>query len=270
MALDRHLQLPHSQWCEWCEETFQLRMQESFARYAQYMENPIKAGCGRCTFDFMEPVAHCELEKRDGIHDGPKWTCGSELLQPPCLVYSFGSAGRYEFERSVRKEAGGAHCEMHIFDSNPKFFKQVPIAQQEVNATYHTYGISAGGRGAFGGTAGMRFKGLVEIMTELGHVGRRIDILKMDVEGAEYTSMRPVFERMAAGEIQADTFLVELHSPNPNTLLNFAKAAHDAGLLLYHKERNNWASCTAAVEFAFASRDFLRRVYRATHCPFCQ
>ena len=191
----------NSEWCDWCAATFETRMSEADARYAANMADPHAARCPKCTFDFMEPVAHCELEKRDGIHDGPKWTCGAGLLEPPCLVYSFGSAGRYDFEQSIRKERGGAQCEMHIFDCNPKWEGQGPNALRLVNATYHTYGISGSTRrGVMKNGATVQFMSLNDIMDALGHTGRKIDILKMDVEGAEYAAMRGPFEDMAEGK----------------------------------------------------------------------
>jgi hypothetical protein len=58
---------------------------------------------------------HCPLAQRlptDGQADGPKWVCDPHRLktQEDCLIYSFGSNGKAEFEKAV-KEYIGDHCE---------------------------------------------------------------------------------------------------------------------------------------------------------------
>lgn len=65
-----------------------------------------------------EPLFSCPRELRvGGLGDGPKWVCDPHRLRnlgKDCLVYSVGSAGKYEFEDAVREHVG-PDCEIHTF-----------------------------------------------------------------------------------------------------------------------------------------------------------
>eukprot|EP01083_Nonionella_stella_P067798 179557_1 len=107
--------------------------------------------------------------------DGHKWTCGARFLKSPCVVYSFGSHGSFDFEISLRK--ANLPCEIHIFDPTSK-----NLGSEEKRWTYHDYGIGAKTEKIRVG----QVKSLTEIMKELGH--SRVDILKIDVEGSEFAT----------------------------------------------------------------------------------
>ena len=46
-------------------------------------------------------------------NDGPKWTCGVQLLQSPCLIFSLGSSNVIDFESEMYK---WGRCSVHVFD----------------------------------------------------------------------------------------------------------------------------------------------------------
>eukprot|EP00951_Prasinocladus_malaysianus_P019895 scaffold161663_cov33-Prasinocladus_malaysianus.AAC.1 len=65
-----------------------------------------------------EPNFSCMFERRLGLPgDGGKWVCDPHKLQrvKDCLVYSFGSDNKFDFEEAVTYQIG-PHCEIHTFD----------------------------------------------------------------------------------------------------------------------------------------------------------
>jgi hypothetical protein len=127
-----------------------------------------------------------------GVGDGPKWTCDIHRLPriaaerqretgeaqpdaPPCLVYSVGSAGRYQFEDGLFKEVGN-NCEIHIFD--PTHFRLGGRAAK--NMYFHTWGLKSSYDTSYQPKVGGKFLSLQETLLVLGHQDRTIDILKVD------------------------------------------------------------------------------------------
>lgn len=53
------------------------------------------------------------LPRSPNRNDGPKWTCGVQLLQRPCVVFSLGCADIIDFEKELFKWGG---CAIHVFD----------------------------------------------------------------------------------------------------------------------------------------------------------
>jgi hypothetical protein len=253
-----------------------------------------------CMFDLFEPEAVCFTDERfgqttryDAFGDGPKFACGIDYLrsvtsasngtstsvtrpaspgkpahyQDGCLVYSVGSNNQIQFEQAIKKFL--PDCETHTFD--PTLRKPyVGSAYSE----FHPWGIG-GANYTFKGIT-FHTKHIMTIIKDLGHVGRRLDILKIDCEGCEGTAMVPLFEAIARKEIQVDQILIELHNKvefgaTPDIrwklLREFFDAADRAKMRIYHKERNQWG-CKGmeCVEYSFVSEDFLRRANAQVVC----
>jgi hypothetical protein len=135
------------------------------------------------------PDFSCFFEKSIGdMGEGHKIVCDPHRLPPDCLVYSFGSNRQFGFELGLNGHA--PQCEIHIFDYTD-YSKN--MRRQRVNATYHAWGLkpSYASNGTWSKKypqtqpMGSIFKTFQETVAELGHEGRRIDILKLDVEGSE-------------------------------------------------------------------------------------
>lgn len=168
----------------------------------------------------------------DKYKDGWKFTCGLAHIQSPCLVYSLGSAGNMAFEAAVLNEQ--PECEVHIFDKdNFGIEKWFPDAAARKHVTFHRAFITAQGEDA---SAEPPRRTLAGIMRELGHA--HIDILKMDVEGAEFDVL--------SGDLPSiGQLLVEVHLTTRGDAASQLQA-YDAlvttceshGLRLFHKEVN--------------------------------
>jgi len=231
-------------------------------------------------FDPYEPEAVCFHEERFGLReglpryvaygDGPKFICGVDFLaarnkekkergEPPCLVYSVGSANNVGFEAAVTQYT---QCEVHTFD--PTLTK--PFVGDKY-ATFHPWGLGNDGEHVTFGASNFTTKSLETIVKDLGHTGRTIDVLKIDCEGCEWHVMPKVFDSMKAGNLKIDQVLIEVHTPylpggtgdaHVAFLKKFFEQADDAGLRIFHKERNHWG-CVGykCVEYAFVSESFL-------------
>ncbi|KAL9180529.1 hypothetical protein ACHAXT_010982 [Thalassiosira profunda] len=189
-------------------------------------------------FDSFEPEANCFSDERFGsfrderdaaFGDGPKFTCGVDVIAQRekdsraagnkegegCLVYSVGSYNDILFERTVHEFMG---CEVHTFD--PTLGKAFV---GDHYSTFHPWGLGEDGVEATMGKKSWVGKSMGTIMKELGHTNRTIDIL-----------------------IKLNQLQVEMHAgvtnrnAHPAQIVNFFSSADQAGLRIFHKERNHW------------------------------
>mmetsp|Transcript_44351 Transcript_44351/g.106846 ORF Transcript_44351/g.106846 Transcript_44351/m.106846 type:complete len:349 (+) Transcript_44351:62-1108(+) len=203
----------------------------------------------------FEPDFTCMHERRiGGMGDGPKWVCDPHRLmmssKTNCLVYSIGSKGKYKFETAVLSEIG-SHCEIHTFDPELKgksFGKQAPKGVH-----YHNWGLMSevGGKEAQAqffeiGDKG-NFKTMKESIEALGHVGREIDIFKIDCEGCEWTTYQDWFHAGAT----LRQILVEVHETPEDFVVGFFEAMQEHGYVTFHKEPNIQFGGGKCVEYAF-------------------
>ena len=135
---------------------------------------------GRHVFDAYQPEWNCE-DKEMVPHtfgDGHKWMCHARQGKPHqnCLIYSIGSNSEDSWERAMallRPE-----CEIHIFDPT---LSDVAVQDMErrarrYGARFHAIGIAA----VSSKVKGKAYLTLGGMMQQLGHVGRRLDILKVE------------------------------------------------------------------------------------------
>ena len=196
---------------------------------------------------------HCPLAQRvptNGEGDGPKWVCDPHRLKDKkdCLVYSFGSNGKAEFEKGVKDEIG-SHCEIHTFDLRAYSKRNGNFAEALKGlSTFHRWGLGteeeAQSRPIF-------YKTLQQTMKELGHENRTIDIFKIDCEWCEWFT----YDQWIEQDIRQ--ILVETHNaPMPNAQDFFFKL-HDAGFVIFNKEAN-FQNDGRGVEYGFLklSTDF--------------
>jgi hypothetical protein len=134
-----------------------------------------------------------------------------------CLVYSFGIHTSVEWEEKVARLFG---CDVHAFD--PTMDHPTNIAS---GVTFHKLGLQAAGTD-MSATHGTDYTAidptlllpLDGIMDQLGHTGRKLDVLMLDCEGCEWGVLRSMmcgYDGHSKGPNRTnsvvDQIIVEMH-----------------------------------------------------------
>ena len=236
-------------------------------------------------WDLFVPEQSCtDLTRVGGVGDGGKFVCGLSFLRdtyvsrqgqhhtpsatavvkPParCVVYSYGVSTDSSFEMGMLQAAGGLPCDVHAFDPT---IGKMNLPSEDSDDSQHT-SLSGGsitfhklGLAAVSGTstAFMLVENLFDTMHRLNH--SFIDVLKIDVEGAEWdilphllqskgrngTSRTPVFGQL----------LIELHYQTVPRVFDFFSALSKHGFASFSREINLQPTLTGqlplAVEYSF-------------------
>lgn len=194
-----------------------------------------------------DPSFTCQHERRvGGTGDGPKWVCDPHRIDSKrCLVYSVGSNNDFSFEESVLREVSES-CEIHTFDPtvglNP--------SRKPDTVNFHPWGLAATNFMRKGQT----FKTMKQIVKELGHEGRTIDVLKVDCEGCEWETYTGWFG------VGADVRQVQVELHRGTSTSNgsiepvadrFLTHLRDLGYVIFHKESNTFGCKGDCIEYAF-------------------
>jgi len=181
-----------------------------------------------------------------GKGDGNKWMCGAHLIRRPCIVYSFGSRRNTRFERGIH--ALQKDCEVHIYDPTV----EAPGEVQQFGFHWHSVGL-----GSLDGntTKGMPVKTLATLMRENRHV--YIDVLKVDIEGAEFESFKQIVQDgwPSIGQLMIEVHLLARGDRTDPELDTLIAAFEKAGFRLYHQELNT-LHMKCCMEYAFIQRDW--------------
>jgi len=147
-----------------------------------------------------------------------------DLVRENALVYSFGTGEDVSFDIAMIQHH---NCTVHAFDPTPKSIEWVARQSLPSGFHFHPYGIGAEtGTVQFNLPANeshvsgsivdyshldtrkrieVPMRSFPDILSELGL--RRIDVLKMDIEGSEYE----VIPTILAAEVEIGQILVEIH-----------------------------------------------------------
>lgn len=147
-----------------------------------------------------------------------------ELVKEDTIVYSFGIGEDITFDLAVIEKFDS---KVFGFDPTPKSINWIATQKTPINFTFYDYGIDkftakvhshllknpnnvsgsiiSHANVNSSDTIEVQMKSFKDITNELGHT--KIDILKMDIEGAEYT----VLEDILNSGIQIKQLLIEFH-----------------------------------------------------------
>ncbi len=169
----------------------------------------------------MQIQQRCQTERHGSDYGG--WIICPTNINQNSIVYSFGIGDDITFDLSLIKQYG---VRVYAFDPTPKSIEWLSNQKLPENLVVYGYGIADfDGRSIFyppedpshishtilsrDETADKSIKvdvhRLKTIMEMLGH--SKIDVLKMDIEGAEYA----VIEDLIKERIQINQILVEFH-----------------------------------------------------------
>jgi FkbM family methyltransferase len=182
------------------------------------------------------------------------WTIDTTDLMPASIVYSAGAGNDISFELELMRLIG---CRVLLFDPSPTGIR---TAQKTENTDSLLYFVPVGVAGRDGvftfqapddpaegsfimrehqepGAPRLECRTLSTLMREHGHTA--IDLLKLDIEGAEYA----VIDHLFAHEIAVRQICVEFHdffSDIPKTMTRRAvRRLLDRGYRLIHKARHD-------------------------------
>lgn len=224
--------LGHPRWpCFWGEEYS-----------SDLSEGRGDGGYGYRTCGLRHIAARSRGEGNDGVQQ-----------QQPCVVYSFGSDGDFEFERAVAKLTGLA-CEIHIFDLHEdrglsEAFDDIPM----ISVHYHQVGIMDKDgmelvkmwSHSFPQPA--RVHTLSSIMKQLGH--EHVDVLKIDIEGNEHRVIAQLAEEgwpAVPGQVYMEVHAAPIFGDYDASHVKRAiQSLEKVGLRLFHIERP-WAWCSSS------------------------
>lgn len=153
------------------------------------------------------------------------WIVHPDLLNEHSVVYSFGVGSNIEWDRAMIDRFG---LELHAFDPTPRAAEWIRAQTLPERFHFHDYGIAdhdgaatffpprsvesfnfspidRGRRHDAAHRVELPVKRLTTIMAELGH--RRVDVLKIDIEGGEYDVLHDVLQN----RVEIGQLLVEFH-----------------------------------------------------------
>lgn len=203
---------------------------------------------------YWQPTFSCDDPVRVGNSgDGGKWVCNpygmrlaADWADRKVLIYSLGSAGNYAFEEGIHS-IFGERGEIHTFDKGkfenpPKILTlhQNLIVGMQPNGSYDSTdnGIS-----------------ITAIREKLGHVGKAIDIFKIDIEGSEYEVLRTYIGDGCP--LNSNMIMLETHWDSAVHYSElFEKLQTNCGMELYYKEPNIQFSDGSVVEWCFVKVDW--------------
>lgn len=185
----------------------------------------------------IKPDLICEKERFGSDYGG--WDIVVQNLNSNSVVYSFGVGEDASFDIGLIERYG---LVIHAFDPTPKSIEWVKRQGFSNNFAMHNYGIAAiDGNILFNPpdnpdhvshtildrpstkarAISVPVKKLITIMQELGHA--HIDIIKMDIEGAEYDVIEDIYK----SNIRPEQILVEFHHRFPGIGIKKTKEAVD-------------------------------------------
>jgi FkbM family methyltransferase len=162
------------------------------------------------------------------------WTIIPDLINKESTIYSFGAGTDISFDLALISKF---NINLHVFDPTPKSIQYLKQKQLPKNFIFHEIGLAS-----YDGTANFALpenpdhvsasiiqkpgnndffigevKRLQTIMHELKH--SQIDLLKMDIEGAEYD----VIDDLISSKVKVKQLLIEFHHRFPNVGISKTK-----------------------------------------------
>jgi FkbM family methyltransferase len=171
------------------------------------------------------------------------------------VVYSLGSHGEVSWESGIRMMFPAA--EIHVFDPTGTRDGWYP------NRAFATLGLHlhAWFVGASDGSMDAPVYSYEDVVTKLGHSVRGVDLLKIDIEGAEYKLLQDMRRCPTVSIIN-----IELHGVNCTEHTLLFEKLDTCGYAIVAKEPNHWGcSGWACVEYTWVSKHLALQEWKLSH-----
>lgn len=181
------------------------------------------------------PKTDLRLQTKEFGNDGAAWTFCPSVLKSDSIVYSFGVGNDISFDLEMIAKLG---LKVHAFDPTPRVVEWISQQILPSNFYFHPFGLAAmDGEVSFKVPVnpnkishsmvrdGLELSDKVIVnslsscMARLGN--KSIDLLKMDIEGAEYE----VIESLSRSSIRPKQLLVEFHHRWPEVGIDRSRKA---------------------------------------------
>ena len=214
-------------------------------RYARMAKRVVRLLTGRDVIYKLD--AHPRKKHLGSIYGG--WTIVPELINARSIVYSFGVGDDISFDLELIERFGTA---VHGFDPSPLAIEWLATQNIPVNYIFHPWGLGTiDGQADFfapssGGMYSLHKEHMKEKLTQTEVTIHRlstiatnlgteaIDLLKMDVEGAEYD----VLPELLQCPVPIRQLLIEFHHrtgiESLATTVKSVQSLRDAGFDLFH------------------------------------
>ncbi len=196
-----------------------------------------------------------KCEKRNyGSGDG-RWCVAPEHLNSESVVYSFGVGNDVSFDMDVWRRHG---CCVHLFDPTPiskewiatqrlpksLIFHDIGLADHDGKATFRLpkgHSVSFSPISVLGDTEREHAASVQTLATIMKHLGHEsIDLLKIDIEGGEYSVINDIVDHRESIE----QLLVEFHdrmvSDGEQETREAIEKLDKAGFRLFHRSRRGF------------------------------
>ncbi|KAG8719809.1 hypothetical protein FRC09_010588 [Ceratobasidium sp. 395] len=195
-------------------------------------------------WDFFPASFNCpyETERIGAAGDGGKWTCGLSKIKdkPNCIVYSAGISTESSFEAEIIRRT---KCTVYGFDFSVKQFG--PEVQNYASIRNQTHFYQYGLSGKDNHSAKPPMWSLQALMHKHGHTF--IDVLKIDIEGAEFETLKSFVDFYKdLGPLPFGQLQLEIHANKISftQFLTWWEDLEEAGLRPFWTEPNllvtNW------------------------------
>lgn len=208
---------------------------DSYMQYIQgqdhqrYSLNTMSATNADLYYSYI-PQISCPTKVRvGGLVDGAKWMCNPWRLYPGnCIVYSLGVGLNTLFDEEIAQKYS---CKIFAYDpdtlsGNKLLKKNIP------GMNYEQLYVSGNGPKKF-----LKQRTLRQIVTFNHHT--KIDVLKIDVEGAEFEIFDAFFDEYYIEDSpKICQILIEVHTWNVMDWIRLFRKLEQVGFLLFSREIN--------------------------------
>ncbi|CAJ0573078.1 unnamed protein product, partial [Mesorhabditis spiculigera] len=173
-------------------------------------------------YNILVPEVFCPSAVRVGqILDGGKWACRPWAVPKNCAVYSLGIDNDTTFERDFQR-ISAQQCRIYAYDMKRPMFPEVLEGLEKLDIHFREAKI---------GLRDSKVENTVSLENEMKrHHHGQIEVLKMDIEGAEFQVLPPLVERIRICQI-----LIELHGLPPK-VVGLLMTLGDRGYRLFSHE----------------------------------
>ncbi|GFT80973.1 methyltranfer_dom domain-containing protein [Nephila pilipes] len=225
-------------WCKLGDFNQKGRSTDSFL----LMREKERSAYNRLMRYILHPEAPCQTMEvlggkrgRNKKFDGDKVIClePGPGLGEDCIVYSFGIANEWSFDESIHEMFG---CQVFSFDPS----MGIGDHRHSDGIMFYNMGVGEfdGKITVTGQTWNMRT--FDSILKQLGHWNKTIDVLKLDIEGAEYLVLENILEKGLLNHV--NHLCMEIHLPdNPywTWVLRLLRRIEEEAGLRHFSTRNN-------------------------------